>query len=511
MSLFSLRQSAVTFAILGIAVGLGACRQEVRFTKAPAEGALMPRETREPTIVHLPIPIDLEPFREEVGRAIPNELVTTTVFTSAALCRGTGARRVCDGTRADIRILRAGEVRLVAEDARLVVVVPLDYSVQARGLGDQRSQRDTVGGRTHAKIVVNAALRPGFQADVDALVRVKIDEPSVAVHGAAIDLAPLIEAPLKALGPLVVRSLTTRLEQPSIAILVAQAWHALRTPISIGDAVSSWLVSEPVGATSMGFVSDGGRLALRMGIAARIRHVFDAPDRPAGPARPPVVEPAGAVVESTNLVISSWVHPEPLRQAMLKAMPRNQILESVVEGRSEPVRAKLRDVRLYPSFGRLCIELALDLIEPRRLSGRIGTLHLLAVPVVRPAGASLALDTIELADRDRPEKTYGIAHASETPHPRVTREPYADLISRAARMSVAREVRGVLPRINTVESRPLGNGVSLSADFGHAVVDAVLPEDDHIKISYELTGTLTLRIDPAIALAVQRANDNRAF
>ncbi len=176
----------------------------------------------------------------------------------------------------------------------------------------------------------------------------------------------------------------------------------------------------------------------------------------AAPGAPQGDQPAAPPAPS-SLDVPVFVGWETMRAAARKAFPEKEVIRPLDEGGQVATAVKLRGIDFFPSRGRLGIALALDVIEPAKWYGLIGTAHLVGRPVVRKDGI-LEIEAIELYGQPA-----GSARARRDPGPgdgtrtlRLALEPFGSRIARHARLDIGSLARDILPQVNGLIEQPLG-------------------------------------------------------
>ncbi len=504
-----------------IAATTGGCKQEVQLTRAPSVGpAPAVAVRRDPTIISLGLAIDLKDAAAIADKAIPDNLGKVIDWFDDAACAKRTKWVECNGAKAEVDVQRNGPASLAAEGGRIVLKVPLKYTLAARGLGWASFIREARTGEVVASIPIEAGLGPGFEPDIRLKEPVVISERTIPVLKAKLALGKSLDARLKKpLGP-VTDAIRESIRAKGLRTIAERAWRSLYTPIELGREPQLWLRIEPDRIVGADFAAEGEDLLFRYSIGARLTvatgqrpapllprplpDISRVPSSAANPTRAlnekPGTEKPLAERASTELRLPITIGSEPLLKALRDAFPANELLKSTVNPESPPLGTKVRHVSLFPSRGQLGIELQLDIVEPARWAGMVGTAHFLAKPVIRPNGI-LELEGVALPDSGaKPER-----HDKKAPPPanvpRIGAEPYAGRIAQAGRMSVDNALRDVLPHANGMIEQPLGEGISLGGRFDDVKVIAIEPVRDGFEITFSLTGNLMLRYSAEQAMA----------
>ncbi|MFM9942454.1 MAG: DUF4403 family protein [Hyphomicrobiaceae bacterium] len=516
----------VRAGFIALIAATSGCKQEVQLTRAPSVGpppAVPVR--RDPTVISLGLAIDLKAAAAIADKAVPESLGRLVEWFDDAACAKRTKWVECNGAKAEVDVLRNGPVTLVAEDGRIALKVPLKYALSARGLGWASFIRESRNGEVVATIPIEAGLAAGFEPDIRLKDPVVMSERTIPVLKAKLALGKSLDARLKKPLAPVIESIRESIRAKGLRNVAERAWRSLYTPIELGRDPQLWLRIEPDRIVGADFAAEGDELLFRYSIGARL--TVAAGQRPApmlprplpetarGPAQgvnltKVITDKAGAEPSTpkphatTELRLPITIGSEPLLKALKEAFAANEVLKSAPSPEAQPIGTKVRNVSLFPARGQLGIELHLDIVEPTRWAGMVGTAHFLARPVIRPNGV-LELEGVGLPDSGA-KPVRGEKKAPPSPNvPRIGAEPYAGRIAQAGRMTVSNAIRDVLPHANAMIEQPLGDGIALGGRFDEVKIIQVEPVRDGFEITFSLTGNLTLRYsaDQALAAPVQ--------
>lgn len=508
---FTTRRGAlcVGLGLLVLAGAAGGCKQDVQLTRPAAVGpapAVAAPQRREPTTLGFGVPIDLKPAEAIAETALPASLGRFVEWFNDAACAKRNRWVECNGAKAEIDVERNGPVSIAVEAGRITLKVPLKYALTARGLGWAREIQDSRSGELVATIPIDAQITPAFAADVRLAGPITLSEPTIPVLKAKLALGRLIEGRLKKpLGP-VVASVRDSIQAKELRPLAEKAWRALHAPIELGREPQIWLRVEPERIAGVDFAGDGGELLLRYAINARLTATTGQRPAPLLP-RPmpelPVAAPdrTAAAEGMTELRLPITISSDPLLKALQEAFPAKDTLNSSVTADAVPLASKVGRVSLFQARGQLGIELQLDIVEPARWAGMVGTAHFIATPVIRN-NTVLELDAVGLPDSG--SKVLRSPQKQPTPSPNVPRigaEPFASRIARAGRMTIEPVINGVLPQANSMIEQPLGNGFQLGGRFESLRIDGVQVVRDGFELTVSLAGNLLMRYAPEQAMA----------
>lgn len=495
--------------VAGLVLGLGACKQEVQFTKAAPIGPSPPAARKvDETLVHVTVPVDLAPAIALAQTALPDDLGRIVDWLDDAACGRRGRGTECNGARVDIQMTRNGPVTLHAQGADLVLAVPLKYDLAARGLGWARDIREQRTGEIEALIRLDVTLRDGFEPEVQLAETIKLSQPSLSALKGRIGIARHLDQRLrKPLRP-VAEAVRTQLAAAGLHPRAQAAWQALFTPIELSREPQLWIRPEPRRIAGLGLTEDKGQLSFRIAIRSRMSVHKGQRPAPLLPRAMPAIErveradqpaegAAASLVPSvrapSTLDIPVFVSWDSMRAAVRKAFPEGEVIRPIDEGGQLPTAVKLRKIDLFPSRGRLGIEMELDVVEPAKWYGLIGTAQLVGRPVVRKDGV-LEVEAIELygqptrAGRPRPEPR----PSDGTRSVRLALEPFGSRIARHARLDIGSLVRDILPHVNGLIGQPIGDGLRLDGRFEGATIVGIDPVRGGFEVVFRLEGRIAI-------------------
>ena len=511
--------SGGVYAVLALAVLVAGCKQEVQFTKAPPFGPSPPATVRRDlTTIQIGLPVDLTAAVELADKALPESLGKIVDWIDDAACDRRTRAIECNGVRVDIEVQRNGSVTLaLADDGRLAITVPLKYDLTARGLGWASYIRERKSGVITATIPIDVALNAAFEPDARLKEPVTLSERTVPALKGKIAMARHLDARLKKPLAPVLEAIRLGMGAKDMRATTERAWRALYTPMELNREPQTWLRIEPERIGHAGFVMDGDRLLYQLGIGARVSVANGQRPAPLLPRRLPELTPnsgalaapaakrapEGRVVDTrTQMHLPVVMSLTPMLAAVRDAFPGSEVHKTGPGTETAPIGVKVRHLSFFPSKGDLGIEMQLDVVEPSRWVGLIGTAHFVGRPVVRANGI-LELEAVQLPDhKARAKGAKGAPRAAEPSNvPRIGPEPFDGRIARSARMDLRNAIRDVLPHANGLFDQSLGDGFVLRGRFDEVTVAGVEPVRDGIEITFKLGGSLNLRYEPTSALA----------
>lgn len=497
-------------SLLLLATTTTGCKQDVQLTRPAPVGPPPPAPPRrDVTSIGLGLSIDLKTATEIADKAIPENLGRIVEWFDDIACAKRTRWVECNGAKAEIDVVRNGPVTLGAEDGRIALRVPLKYTLAARGLGWASTIRDNRDGEIVATIPIDAGVGANFEPEVRLKEPVTTSEKAIPfLTKGKLSLAKGLESRLKKPLTPVADAIRDSIRSRDLRQVTERAWRALHTPIELSREPMMWLRIEPERVTGADFAADGDQLLFRYVIGARLTVVSGQRPAPLLPRPMPdlprsAAAPQAQAKNTTELRLPVTVAFEPMLQAMRAAFPANEILKSTPSPEFDPLSTKVRQVSMFPSRGQLGIELQLDIVEPARWAGLIGTAHFVAKPAIQNDGL-LVLETVHLPDHaTRPNSAARPAVKTSRPMnaPHVGAEPYAARIAGAARMSVATALHDALPSANNMIDRSLGDGFSLGGHFDDVKVVNIEAVRDGFELMFQLSGTLMLRYGPEHAMA----------
>ncbi len=494
-----------------LASGLSGCKQEVLLTRAPALGpapAAVQPVRRELTVMQLALPIDLQAATETAEAALPQSLGRVIDWLDDAACARRTRWLECTGAKIEGEVERNGEVSLTITEGRLELSVPLKYSLSARGLGWARDLRDQKTGELVAKVPIEVVVASDFETAVRFKDGIVLSERTVQIlQKGKFALSKTIDARLKKPLAPVLESIREGVGAKGFKETAEKAWRALHTPIELSREPQLWLRVEPERITGGGFVVDEGKPLFRLQIASRISVATG--QRPAPPLTrlmPALTKPAaGETIASDGRstlrlpIVMGW---EPMLEAVRTSFPKREVVKSALSRDATQLAGQVRTVSFYAARNQLGIEMQLEIKEPARWAGQIGTAHFVGQPIVR--NGILEMETVELPGQRSvfaPQPKGAPRTVEGQNAPRIGIEPFGARIQRAARMDLGPALRDILPHANSLIEQPLGEGFSLGGRFDEVVITGVEPVRDGFEVAFSLGGQLLLRYDPAIASA----------
>ncbi len=485
------------------AVGLGACKQEIQFTRIPLLGVVDAAVKPNETSVFLSVPADLSRVVAAAEQAIAEPVRARDLVEDIACDRRTGNSIDCNDAVVQLELTRNGAVELSADGHSLQVTLPFKYILTAKGQGWAAYLTAAKSGSVTASVLFDLTLSPGFRIEARMGRDIVWSERTLPVLKGKVAIARFADAKLKTLLKSVADPLREALAEQPIREASETAWQSLHEPIEVGRSPDLWLRALPERLMGAGFALEERELVYRVRIDARV--ALHRGSRPPALHQKPMPEPLREVVRPasstgeastpgrTVLRLPIEISAKEFNKTVAGAFPASDVIETQAAPRSSPVKVKVGKVDVVPALDRLALRLQLDVVEPARLFGLTGKAYLVAKPVFDAASGIVEFSEISFP-----------ASASRSPQGppglHIGEEPFASRFKMAARVGIGSAIGDVKTRINERIEQQLGKDVMLRGRFDDIQVINVEPVEGAFRLNVALSGVLSLHY------AVKRAS-----
>ena len=481
--------SSALAAVL-VSVAVAGCKQEIQFTRTPFAGVIEAEQKAGETSVFLAIPVDVAPAIAAAEMAFAGPVARSREFVDDIACdRRKSPYLECIGAVVTSDLARNGAIEASADGSRLLVKIPLKYDIAARGHGWAAHLTDRKTGTVTVGIPFDVSLSPAYGLDVRVAGDLVWSEKAVPILKGKLPLAGMADAKIKAQVKGLTEALRASLAAQPIRDGAEKAWRALHAPIELARGPSLWMRGQPERVFSGGFAMAEGGIVYRLGFDAKVS--VHRGQRPAPLTVKPLPGPlrqatARADSAQTVLRLPYEIGAVALQEAVAKAFPKSDVIETRADAKTPPVKVRPLAVSVFPARDRLALELQLDVVEPSRLLGMTGKAYLVGRPVLDPETG--ILDMRDIGFPGAPQKP------SKTPDGvlRIGEEPFAGRFAAAARLDIGRVIADLRPRINAMINQPLDDAMELSGAFETMSVSAVEPVKDGFRLILDLKGTLSI-------------------
>ena len=503
-STFDAKITAAVLVLLASFATTG-CKQEGNLTRVPGIATVEREQRPAETTLFLAVPIDVAAVKSVAEAAIGERVAKWRTFMEDIACdKRKGPWTECNGAVVSMEMVRAGAIDVAVDGGRLQLVVPLKYEIAAKGHGWASYLTDEKTGQTSVRIPIDATIASGYRLDVRVAGEPVWSDKSISILKGKIILAQSGDAKLKADLKAASEPLRKALADQGLQASAERAWRALHTPLALMRSPDLWLKGEPQRVLGGGFAREGGDVVYRIGVSARVSvHQGERPRAATYRALPEPSRQAEAQPR-TRLLFPVDFSATALVLAIQAAFPANEMIETKADNKAEPVKVKTRSIALHPSKDMIAIEMKLDVVEPRRMHGMIGTAYFMARPVMNAETGLLQLDDIGF-----PAPPPKDAKAAKAEFVRIGEEPFAGRIAVAGQLAIGDQIKSLLPRINAAVEQRLDDTLELRGAFDALNILTVDPKRDAFRVTMELSGSLTLKvIGPAAASrgAMQRTD-----
>ena len=461
------------------------------------------------TNVRLELPIDTTALMRRIEAAFPETPVAIVNWVPNAACDFRGRSRECESAKVEGTIQRDGPIGQRVSGGRLWLVIAYRYDFKARGLNHASHLTEAKAGTLEATIPLEVELAANHSLQMRLRDEIALSEREIVVLKGKLSLAQQLEPRLKKQAAAISTDLGQQGSAPLTRALVQQAWRALHGPIRIATAPDVYLRLEPTGLAGAGLVAAADGLQLRIAVSART--ALYQGERPAPMLLRPLPEPSRAVpVEPTRITVPGLVSLAPMQRALEAAFPKQQEIATRADPTAPVVKVRVEKLDLFASRDLLALELKLDVLEPRPWYGLGGSLYLVGKPVLADNGRSIGLQDVSFPELRREPARKGAGRSlpvTATPPPpartdtggvRLGLEPFAGRFASVGRLEIdPADMSAVLAKVNAQIGQALEGDLALAGAFDTIAIAAVEPARDHLKVSYDLTGSLNIRLDPA--------------
>jgi hypothetical protein len=489
-----------------VLVLVASCRQDqtLAFTKAPPRTAFKIEPKALLTGVFTGVPIDPQVALSAAEAALPARIARVNEVVVNAACGQRVKEIECANGKIEGEIVRNGPIELTAQEGRLLIKVPLTYTLTMRGQGWARAIEETKTGAITATSQIDSVLQAGYVLELTAAETWGLSDRTTAFGKAQFDTTRYIQAKLQTVTVAFTSKLADEIAAAPILASGQKTWRALHQPFQIANSPELWIAGDPQRIGGAGFHQDGSRLFYQMAIGLRASLHDVRPPAPLSRANGPkkLPEPSRATPDmlTTQLRLPFLLAMPRLQSAAARAFPVKERLTSQADRFIEAVDVTTRQARVYPSQRQLVLELDLDVLAPKAWAGRKGHLHLLGRPVLDSARDIVLLDSITLPV----VSSRGIKDTKDTAPPpqlQLGAEPFAGRLAAGFKVDIAQDVRNVVAQANAGLERQLDEGIAMSARFDGGQAVGVEPVDDGLSVIVQLSGRILLQPDSTLSAA----------
>lgn len=477
---------------------------EADFTRAalPAPERLELRSELSSVFVNLPVDVGAVAKRAET--AIPEKLASVIEWLPEAACAKRTQWIECNSAKLEGSISRSGAIGFEIEGNTAKLRIPLKYDLTATGIGWAKSLSERKSGDFTLSVPFGIEINPASG------LAVAVREPQassgadqVALLKGTVKLARLVDSKIKPALKVAEDDLRQALSSVPVRAALERSWAALAQPLELGHGSGLWLTAMPDHYGNGGFVSVDGRLFYRIAIATRLA-VTEAEKVGGGKQRKtlPVLSQNPLPPGQARIRMGSHLSLDSMQQAAEATFVRAEPFESRSDRFTEPLKVKVRGVRVYPAQRQIGLELDLD-VRNHKGHHHHGKAHLVGRPVL-----DTGTGTVAVADVSFPPVSANAPGHKGSVAPRLGIEPFASRWMGAARIDVARTLQDVLPRATLMLNQKVAPDLVLTARLTQAVPTSVelvrsgayLLIDLVGDVSFEYTapsGEETARMTPA--------------
>lgn len=413
---------------------------------------------------------------------------------------------------------RAGDARIASTERGLRVVLPVKFTLDARGSGFARARRETRSERRlltaefaatlSDRLVITLARRPTVQlagAEKISVLDGTVDADSLVPSRVASALAGLTPPLNRALADLM------------FADTVDRAWRQLHYPVQISVTPRRWLRGDPKAITFGGFVAREGARAARIAINGPLALYDDERPLPLLPRPRPAPRDASSKLASAQSVpartaanddsatnagsslpttrLSAPVTlpyteiADRVRAALEKAGPitaRAAEAGASTEGAAATTQFDITGVEVFATGQRLALAVSLSGRPADAWQPIVGTVYLVGTPYVAPSSDMMGLRAVEFTAL-RP-----IPALFEDGKFIIPDAPFISAFDTGMRIPLTERFSSELARINALTDGTLVDGLSLAGKFDRLAVAQLRPQRDGLRIDLEAVGQLVV-------------------
>lgn len=471
------------------------------FTKAPPRTAFKIEPKPVSTALFAALPIDPREALQDADAALPQRLAIIKESVANAIC----ARRVkeieCVSGRLEGEVSRNGPLQLTARDGKLHLSVPLKYDIIAHGVGWAKSAEEKMSATLTASTQLDAVLHSGHSLELTAPDAWQWSEREANIGKGHLDVAKIAGPKLPTVATAFAATLATTLAAQPVNASILKIWHLLQEPLQIARSPDLWLAADVQRIGGAGFQQDDHTLVYRVAFGVRAS-VHDAKpplqgaQRSVTNRRPPAPSRLTPDMATTQLRLPVLIGNDRLQALAARVFPAQETLETQPDRFAEKIQVTTRRAGLYASQRLLALELDLDLVTPKAVTGRKGRLHLLGRPVFDAQHETIIIDSVSMpamTARDVRENQ----QTRDTPPVRLGSEPFASRFTSGARIDISQDVRDAVARTNTSFESSVGPGTLLSAHISSGVAQNVEPTSEGLVVVVAMTGQVILRPEPS--------------
>lgn len=494
-------------AVWATAGQMGSSTSGLDFTK-PALPAPVAIDLRAPlSASYVVLPVEIGPLAKRAEQGLPEKLAVVRDVLSDAACGKRTTSVDCTDARLEGTLTRTGPVEMKVGASAIKLSFPVKYDLTATGIGWASHLSEHKTGETTVAVSFSVSVNSAGGLDVANRDEPGTVEAPVSLLKGNVKVGRLIEAKVKPVAKRAEEDLRRAVGALPVKSAVHRAWAALSQSLELGQGSGLWLKGGPEHITTGNFVSEGGKLSFRVGIASRMaiaeaertqlgggtkRSLVASQDSPPpGPARVRMAMP---------------VDLEAMRQVAETVFPRSEVFESRADRFSEPVKVKVRGTRVYPALRQIGLELDVEVTTHKGVK-HSGKLHLAGRPVLDAAAGTVTLADITfppVSGKDAGGQVSGLAPGI----PRLGTEPFASRFAAAAKLDISRPMAEALPRAMHVLNQRIGEDMALEARLKQVVPVSLELARDGAWLMVDLVGDVAfvhdgIAVDPSEAAAAK--------
>jgi hypothetical protein len=479
---------------------LASCRQDelMALTKAPPRGAFKIEPKPVMTGVFFSVPVEPQEALAAAEAALPEKIARINEPLQSAACGKRVQEIECVSGRIEGEVVRNGPVELTAKDGKLLLKVPLRYSLSMRGHGWASGIEDKKTGTLIASSQAEAVLHSGYALELAAPEPWQWSERQITFGKGQLDIGRAALPKIQAMQAAFSQRLTAELGAQPVPAAVQKVWRTLQQPLLLAKAPELWLSADPMRVSGAGFQQDARRLTYRISIGTRASLHEAKPTSPTQRSttakRAP--EPTRPTLDmlTTQLRLPILIGNERLQSIAARVFPAKEHLTTQADRFSETVQTATRRAHVFASQRQLALELDLDILGPKPWAGRSGRLHLLGRPVLEAGLTTIGINSVSMpvmTSKDAREAK----DAGNAPKLRVGAEPFAARFASGIKIDISQDVQHAIAQINASIEQQVEDNTTISVNFGSGQASAVEPISEGLAVIVTVTGHLTLQPD----------------
>ncbi len=464
------------------------CQESIEFTRRPGEDPVAGKQPAVRTQVYLASPVDAAGVQERIESQLPARAAKFSARIKKAACYEKNGRKRCRSARVTGEINRDGVARLLGNGREVHVVVPLHYTLTAKGAGAASRVSDTISGKLTVSGVYQLSLDKNMKPRVRFTKSYRwSSKPRIPVLSGELSLESFVTRRLGRYFRRFASSIENALDTEPTVKLLEEAWQNLYYPIRVSDEPAIWIRGEPSKVFFAGLGGDANDMSLRFGVTTRLKTYHKERPMPLIPlSLPKLAEDAPEGIES-RVLMPLMIKYDRLAERLGEALPKGKV--TIADNVEKAPVVEITGHKMFSAGGRLAMSIDLKADVPGAWRSMFGTAYLVGTPRTAEGQKRMRLANV------------GFTEATPTPSLfddgrfLIPEAPFAKAFGTALDVDLSDSISRALRDANRWTGRKFTDNLVIGGRFDGAEVHSIEAKPEGLLVNLNLIGDLAISAD----------------